>query len=372
MAREEISPAILERRCPNCGTRVARDAESCFMCGHDLRAPVRTRRRFSWIDALLVVAVLAVLGVWWSIASQPGEQVAGNDDAQGLLPTNIPVITATLPADEGALDTSEEVVPTPIVTVREDGVLRHTVRGGETLLAIAALYDVSVEEIQAANDLSDVLIRAGDELIIPVTGENGDQAGQDPNTVASTFQYTVLPGDSIISIANRFGSTPTEILRANGLTGENPVIRAGDVINVPVSQVPSEVLESGANGAPEGDPTVSQSPIYAEPRLIGPPDDAVIERSEPVLLRWVSVDVLQPNEWYVLLVYPLNGAAQEIPSIWTKATSYRLDSSLAPAEDDEAEYGWQVSVVRVRPGAGNQFALDAVSPTSGLRNFIWR
>jgi LysM repeat protein len=339
------------------------------MCGHDLRAPIRSRRRFSWIDALLVLAVLTVLAVWWSIASQPRQEVVGVDDAQALLPTNIPLITATAPVEGDAGEAPPEPTPTAIVTVREDGVLRHTVRGGETLLAIAALYGVSVEEIQAANDLSDVLIRAGDELIIPITRE---AESTDAETVASTFEYTVLAGDSIISIANRFGSSPTEILRANGLTGENPVIRAGDVINVPVPQVPAEVLASGAS--PEGQSSSLPDPaaLYAEPRVIGPPSGTVIDRNDPVLLRWVSVDVLQPNEWYVLLVYPLGGAAQDIPSIWTKATSYRLDTALAPSQDDAAEYAWQVSVVRVRPGGGSQFALDAASPTSPLRNFTWR
>ncbi|MEX1019790.1 MAG: LysM peptidoglycan-binding domain-containing protein [Litorilinea sp.] len=364
MAREQISPAILERRCPNCGTRVAQDAESCFMCGHDLRAPVRGRRRFSWIDALLVIAVLAVLGVWWSIASQPRQEVVGTDESQALLPTNIPLLTATPEIDAAA---AVDVPPTPVASVREDGVVRHTVQGGETLLAIAALYEITVDEIQAANDLDSVLIRAGDELIIPITRE---ATAGDGETVASTFEYTVLAGDSIISIANRFGSTPEDILRANGLTGENPVIRAGDVINVPVPQVPQEVLASGAVAlAPDG--SLQQS-LYAEPRVIGPPDATVIERAEPVLLRWISVDVLQPNEWYVLLIYPLNGAAQEFPSIWTKATSYRLDSSFAPEGSDTAEYAWQVSVVRVRPGAGDRYALDAASPTSELRNFSWR
>lgn len=367
MAREQISSAILERRCPNCGTRVARDAESCFMCGHDLRTPVRGRRRFSWIDALLVVAVLAVLGVWWSVASQPRQEASATPEAQGLLPTNIPLLTAT-PEGGAATTPTPEPPPTPISTVREDGVVRHTVQEGETLLAIAALYDVAVEEIQAANDMDDVLIRADDELIIPITREAADPDGE---TVASTFEYAVQSGDSIISIANRFGSTPEDILRANGLTGENPVIRAGDVINVPVAEVPPEVLASGAvSGAAE--PPDLDSGLYSEPRVIGPPDGVVIGRDEPVLLRWISVDVLQPNEWYVLLIYPLNGGAQEFPSIWTKATSFRLDSTLAPEAGDVAEYAWQISVVRVRPGADEQYALDAVSPTSELRNFSWR
>src|SRR5688500_3785418 len=95
MAREQISPAVVERRCPNCGTRVARDAESCFMCGYDLRLPSRRRHRFSWIDALLVLAVLAVLGFWWRIASQPRQEQVSGDVPSPILPTSIPLLEAT-------------------------------------------------------------------------------------------------------------------------------------------------------------------------------------------------------------------------------------------------------------------------------------
>jgi hypothetical protein len=45
---------------------------------------------------------------------------------------------------------------------------------------------------------------------------------------------------------------------------------------------------------------------------------------------------------------------------------------MAPADCSEARYGWQVSVVRVRPGINNQFALEAASPASELRSFSWR
>ncbi len=180
-----------------------------------------------------------------------------------------------------------------------------------------------------------------------------------------------------MSIASRFGSTVAEIQRANSLT-DNSVIRPGQVLAVPVQQVPSEVLASSAEATPtpasgESRPFVTPSEtIYIEPRLIGPPDNAVLSREEAALLRWISVDVLDPNEWYVLLVYPVSGSAQTLPSIWTKATSYRLDAELAPAEGEAAEYAWQVSVVRVKPGVNSQFALEAASPPSELRSFTWR
>lgn len=372
MAREQISPAIAERRCPNCGTRVARDAESCFMCGHDLRIQPRRRQRVSWIDALLVLAVLAVLVVWWRIASRPQQEQADDTQVAAILPTNIPLITATVTVS-AAVQVDAVVTPTPLPTASAGGVIRHRVRQGETLLAIASLYGVTVEEIQAANSMADVLIRADDELIIPV-GEGASQAATS-DTVASRFEYTVQPGDTIVSIAASFGSTVEEILRANGLANSDFIL-PGDVLLIPVPQVPAEVLESTAGvqppaAVPGGSPPEA-GPVYIAPRLIGPPDEAEMPASEAVSLRWISVDVLNPNEWYVLLIYPVSGAARTLPTIWTKSTSYRLDTALAPAEGETAIYAWQVSVVRVMPGVSNQYALQAASPPSELRSFTWQ
>lgn len=346
------------------------------MCGHDLRTPQRRRQRVSWIDALLVLAVLAVLAFWWRIASQPRQEAETAPAGAQLLPTNIPVLSATEAATmtvEATVEPTPTDVPTPVV--RSDGVVRHTVRAGETLLGIAGQYGVTVDEIQAANDLQNELIRAGDELFIPITRpENGEDGSI---AVASQFEYSVEAGDTIVSIASRFGSTVAEIQRANSLSN-NAVIRPGQVLVVPVQQVPSEVLASSAEATPTPTPGSARpfvtpaETIYIEPRLIGPPDNAVLSREEAALLRWISVDVLDPNEWYVLLVYPVSGSAQTLPSIWTKATSYRLDAELAPAEGEAAEYAWQVSVVRVKPGVNSQFALEAASPPSELRSFTWR
>ena len=345
------------------------------MCGHDLRIQKKRRQRVSWIDALLVLAVLAVLAVWWRIASEPRPQDETDSGVAAILPTNIPMLSPTAPVTTTVAAAVDTPTPTPVPTAGANGVIRHRVRQGETLLAIASQYNVTVEEIQAANNMTDVLIRAGDELIIPVERSTSPEAVA-PGTVQSQFEYTVQPGDTIVSIAARFGSTVDEILIANNLT-DNDFIRPGDVLLVPVPQVPAEVLASTEpTPVPEGVTPVPAptgiGPVYAEPRLIGPPNDGTIALNEPALLRWISVDVLADNEWYVLLVYPIDGATHSLPSIWTKSTSYRLETDLAPPAGETATYAWQVSVVRVKPGINNQYALEAASLPSELRSFTWR
>ncbi|MEZ4682595.1 MAG: LysM peptidoglycan-binding domain-containing protein [Caldilineaceae bacterium] len=370
MARDYISSSTVERRCPNCGTRVARDAESCFMCGHDLRI-TRRARRISFVDALLVLAVVAVLVLWWQIGNRPNseaEQVAG----QAIFPESVPLLTGTVPATETPLPT-ETPTPLPPTTTY----VRHQVLTGETLLSIAGEYSITVEEIQSVNNLSDALIRAGDILLIPVLQEAGTQFLPNQGTT-ERFQYTVRAGDTIVSIAANFGSTVDEILQANNLTA-NDLIRPGDQLAIPVSQTPAEVLESAATAVVAvTDPTTNgpaatdADTIYLEPRLIGPADNATVPRTEEVLFRWISVDVLQANEWYVLLIYPDGGASQAFSSIWTKSTSYRVGPEFAPAAGQSAAYVWQVSLARVKTSTDGQMVIEAASPASPVRHFTWQ
>lgn len=369
MTREQISPVTVERRCPNCGTRVARDADSCFMCGHNLRIQARRPQRIAWVDVLLVLAVVAVLVLWWRLGSQP--QVEATSEAKnGIFPSSVPLMTPTTTPGPSATPTS---APSP--TTPAPNYITHEVQAGETLLEIANTYNVTVEEIQAANNLSDALIHIGDRLIIPVPGP--PQATPAATVATSQSQYVVRTGDTIISIALTFGSSVDDILRANNMSTTD-IIRPGDVLNVPIRQLPPEVPQSAkptTTGVTTGTTSFLQSnteTIYIEPRLIGPPDQTTIAREEAVLLRWISVDVLSPNEWYVLLISPAADNAKSLPSIWTKATSYRLATDMAPEVGQSATYTWQVSVVRVKTGDNGQIVLEAASPPSSIRYFTWK
>ena len=180
-------------------------------------------------------------------------------------------------------------------------------------------------------------------------------------------------GDTIISIALKFGSTVEDIQTANELAA-NDLIRPGDQLAIPVRGVPAEVMS--ATPAPAATPTPQGRRRHCcgpfEPRLISPSEAATVPRTEPVLLQWASVDVLKPNEWYVLQIMPRNPAARPFSTAWTKQTSHKLGAELAPAEGELAEYDWLVSVVRVNPAADGRLALEAASPASETRRFVWK
>lgn len=338
------------------------------MCGYDLRNQPQRRRRLSWIDALLVLAVIGVLVFWWRVGTESAQDAGPEKGVQGILPTSIPLMAATSTAEPTAT-AAPTATPPPITT--ETLLIKHVVEEGETLLSIALQYNISVEEIQQANGLTSELIRVGDELTIPVVRENtGNAAGSTSNN----FTYKVEDGDTLISIALKFGSTVEDIQTANQLAA-NALIRPGDELVIPVNNVPPEALQPAPapTAAPSAAGAASPTPVvYVEPRLISPASNTTIARTDPVMLQWASVDVLKPNEWYVLQIFTRSPQARPLPTAWTKQTSFRLGAELAPAEGDQADYDWLVSVVRVNPTADNRLSLEAASPPSEIRRFSWK
>lgn len=338
------------------------------MCGYDLRNQPQQRRRFSWIDALLVLAVLAVLVFWWRVGTESAQESDAGEGVQAILPTSIPLLEPTATPTATA---TPAPTPTPPPIITETVLVKHAVEQGETLLSIALEYGVSVEEIQQANGLTSELIRVGDELTIPILRENSAGiAGP-----SSNFTYTVEQGDTLISIALKFGSTVEDIQATNNLAA-NALIRPGDQLLIPVRGVPPEVLQAtppptpppGATAVPDS----ATASVYLEPRLISPSINATLAREEPILLQWASVDVLKPNEWYVLQIFPRSPQARPLSTAWTKQTSFRLGGELAPAEGELAEYDWLVSVVRVIARSDGSLGLEAASPPSEIHRFVWQ
>lgn len=344
------------RRCPSCGSRVAQNAETCYFCGHELTGTPRTRpARLNVRDAVLALTLLAIVIGWWQFGSLGVNFQRTNGAQTESSPTSLE------PAD---------AQPTTDPDVQESGISvgRHTVQSGETLLGIAGRYGVTVEEIQAANNLSGTLIRAGDELLIPIAASISENGGNGAPTISTVFSYVVRPGDTVISIAIRFGTTVAAIQKANGI-GPDDLIRPEQVLQLPVSGVPSNILAVEETVPSQQDAKSGQ--MYMPLQILGPEDGERIPQSEDVLFRWLSSGLLEENEWYVVYVWPLEGLFELPPPVWTKATSYRLPSQWAPPPDRDVTYRWQTSVVRVLAGQEGKYSLEAASEPGDVRSFEW-
>jgi LysM repeat protein len=87
----------------------------------------------------------------------------------------------------------------------------HIVQRGETLWAIATRYGTTIDAVARANGLSNTrLIYAGQRLIIPTGAGSSSSA-------ATSGTYTVVRGDNLSAIAARHGTTVNAIVQANGL-----------------------------------------------------------------------------------------------------------------------------------------------------------
>ncbi|MFA6969659.1 MAG: M23 family metallopeptidase [Candidatus Paceibacterota bacterium] len=107
-------------------------------------------------------------------------------------------------------------------SMQSDRISVYVVRKGDTLGEIANMFDVSVNTIVWANDLSGVNdVHPGDTLVIlPVSG----------------VERTVTKGDTLKSIAKKYGADANEIAQFNGLDADAPLV-IGSTIIVPGGEV---------------------------------------------------------------------------------------------------------------------------------------
>ena len=110
----------------------------------------------------------------------------------------------------------------------------YTVKKGDTLYNIAKKYNTTVEEIKRYNNLQTNLLNIGDRIVIPCNVENNYKEN-------NYVTYTVLKGDSLYSIANKFKTTVDSIKELNDLKTNN--INVGDKLIVDDMRDISSVLE---------------------------------------------------------------------------------------------------------------------------------
>jgi murein DD-endopeptidase MepM/ murein hydrolase activator NlpD len=113
-----------------------------------------------------------------------------------------------------------------------DRISVYVVRPGDTLGEIAQMFNVSVNTIIWANNLSSSKdFHVGDTLIIlPISG----------------VKRTIVAGDTLQSIAKKYGADANEIAQFNGLDSSVPLV-AGSTIIIPGGEVAAPTT-SGTRG----------------------------------------------------------------------------------------------------------------------------
>ena len=89
----------------------------------------------------------------------------------------------------------------------------YVVKSGDSLWSIANRYGITVDQLKVANGLTNNLLQVGQVLTIP---KQSTESPSESNNI-----YIVKAGDSLWSIANRYETTVAILKQLNGLSSDN-------------------------------------------------------------------------------------------------------------------------------------------------------
>jgi LysM repeat protein len=159
--------------------------------------------------------------------------------------------TILLPIDKAELFAAKlQLTNQPLVSWQA-----YRVQNGETLDKIAAKFGMEAEGLRAVNGIgAKARIPVGHTLLVPTQGPSEAAAVTLSNAVFTTvpqgrtFYYRVQRGDSLPSIAARYGVTAADVRRWNGLVQNSVPI--GKTLRITSDLAPSGVSVKRAGGTP--------------------------------------------------------------------------------------------------------------------------
>jgi membrane-bound lytic murein transglycosylase D len=109
----------------------------------------------------------------------------------------------------------------------------HVVRRGETLGAISREYGVSVARLRTLNGLGNSnLIKVGQRLKVEGTSSSASSASASASSGGRARTHLVRKGDTLSELAERYGVSVRELMRANNLRSAQS-LKAGARITIP-------------------------------------------------------------------------------------------------------------------------------------------
>lgn len=116
----------------------------------------------------------------------------------------------------------------------------YTVKSGDSLWSIARKFGTTVDELKQLNNLSGNLLNIGQNLLIPTKEEP-----------KPTDTYVVVKGDSLYKIANKFNTTVDNLKSINNLTTD--ALSIGQILKIPQKGEQPSPTESSTYIVQKGD-----------------------------------------------------------------------------------------------------------------------
>ncbi|MBQ9012389.1 MAG: LysM peptidoglycan-binding domain-containing protein [Bacilli bacterium] len=155
----------------------------------------------------------------WSIASKSGTTVNEIKKLNNLSSNNLSIgQLLKLPTTNNEEKIDENV---------------YTVEKGDSLYSISRKYNITVDNLKSANNLTSNLLSIGQKLVIPRSTASSNE-----------ITYTVQKGDSLWLIANKYDTTVDKIKSANNLTSN--LLSIGQKLIIPsTTSYKSYTVEKG-------------------------------------------------------------------------------------------------------------------------------
>jgi LysM repeat protein len=193
------------------------------------------------IGAAILLIVGAAALIFWLLGDNSPFKAATPTPTVTFTPTMTytatprpATITPTITPTSSPTETA-----TPTITPTPSGPFEYTVQQGDNLGDIATRFGTDIPTLLALNPSIDpvtLIIYVGQKILVPPPNMQLPTATTVSTLVppGTLISYTVLPGDSLGTIAVRFNSTVDAIVKENKLANAND-INAGDILKIPVN-----------------------------------------------------------------------------------------------------------------------------------------
>jgi hypothetical protein len=139
-------------------------------------------------------------------------------------PTKTPTPTPTLTPTATPSPTPTPPPPPPPPEPEPPAEETYTVQPGDSLSDIAALYSTTVEELLRLNDLPEPsLLYTGQTIVVPLPSAPPPEPPAAASPPAANV-HVVEEGETLSTIAERYGTTVDELLRLNDVPDPNNVL----------------------------------------------------------------------------------------------------------------------------------------------------
>lgn len=292
--------------------------------------------------------------------------------------TSAPILALPTP-------TSQPATPTPEIYVVQAGdtALGIALKKGVELEDLLTANNLTTQDVRFLRPGQQLIVLRPASVTV---AESASLPTQTPN--ANLSEYEVRPGDTILGIADKFDIQVDSLLLANNMTlADAPSLRPGQLLKIPrpgappppATATPAPTPKTPTATPPAPLPTATVSALRLDaPALLSPENGANVGCASSSQMAWAAVPFIRDTDRYRLhLGYvSTKDAAGNVSVAWViqqlqpaNQTSWNMDISLCALAPQELGRQWQWYVEVVEPSGA---AYAAVSPPSPTWTFVWK